>query len=409
MPRILLLGDFAFDNEATSLRFNYKMENVDLVLMNLETPFPAYLEARPKAGPNLAGSSEALSQVGTRDFVLTLANNHIMDYGLPGLNSTLKFLNEMGFRSCGAGDTIHNAREPILLEIKGVQIGIIACCEGQFGVARRNQGGVAEFGPWVYQAIRDLRKTVDVVIVSVHAAVEDSPWPSPYIQELYHSFIDTGAAIVHGHHAHVPQGYEAYGNGVIFYGMGNFAVDPEKWQNYPNGMWSLAAEIDLSSIPVRWCPLTFEIRRESGANTTVIEQSSSEEQVSHSRYLETCNHPFDNPYLFEALWHEVALRVYYHHGAEYMRFSASSQNERRMHVGARLSMFKSALLNRVAVSSPSQHDYLIWYHMIACESHRQMLATALGIVAGEIKEKRTDESRRLADEMMPWSRGVIPV
>ena len=54
------------------------------------------------------------------------------------------------------------------------------------------------------------------VIVSVHAAIEDSPWPSPYIRELYHSFIDAGATVVHGHHLHVPQGYETYDEGVIF-------------------------------------------------------------------------------------------------------------------------------------------------------------------------------------------------
>jgi len=375
----------------------------DLYLANLEGPvLPAEhdLVPHPKAGPSLF-SCELPNGIG--QFVFALANNHIMDYGIPGLEATLKLLNRRGFKTCGASKDVHDARRPIVVEDNGVQVGIISCCEAQFGVARRNSAGVAEFGPWVYRAIRDLRETAGAVIVSAHAAVEDSPWPSPYIRELYRAFIDAGATVVHGHHAHVPQGYEAYGDGVIFYGMGNFAVDPDKWRDYPNGMWSLAAEIDFSSKPVCWRPLTLEIRHQPGSDAIVIEESNGEERVSHRRYLEICNRPLDNPELFDALWQEVALRAYYHHGAGYMRFSAPPQSGRRVQARAGLSMFKGALLNRIAPSSrPSQYDYLLWYHMIACESHRQMLATALGILAGEIEDLRTKETRQLADEMMLW-------
>jgi len=392
---ILIVGDWAAGAHSATIHLPQ-----DLYLANLEGPvLPAEhdLVPQPKAGPSLF-SCELPN--GTGQFVFALANNHIMDYGLPGLKATLKLLDQRGFKACGAGEDVHDARRPIIVEDNGVQVGIIACCEAQFGVARRKSAGVAEFGPWVYRTIHDLCETVGAVIVSVHAAVEESPWPSPYIRDLYYSFIDAGATVVHGHHAHVPQGYEAYGNGVIFYGLGNFAVDPDKWCDYPSGMWSLAAEIDFSSKPVCWRSLTLEIRHQSGSDTIVIEESNGEEQSSHRRYLEICNHSFDNPELFDALWQEVALRAYYHHGAGYMRFSAPPQNVRRVQARAGMSMLKGALLNRIAPSShPSQYDYLLWYHMIACESHRQMLATALGVLAGEIKDLRTEETRRLADEM----------
>ena len=395
---MILIGDWASGNNQVSLN-----SNDTIVLGNLEGPLLPrnhYLSKLPKAGPSLF-SSELPNETG--QFVFSLANNHIMDYGLPGLESTIELLNQNDFKACGAGDNIHCARRPIIVEDKGVQVGIIACCEAQFGVATRNCAGVAEFGPWIYRAILDLREMVDTVIVTFHAGVEDSPWPFPYIRELYQSFVDAGATVVHGHHAHVPQGYETYGNGVIFYGMGNFAVDPDKWRNYPNGMWSLAAEIDLSSNPLRWRPLTFEIRHQSSSDTIVIEESNGEEQANHMRYMEICNRPFDNAELADALWQEVALRAYYHYGARYMRFSATPQSGRRAQARKSLSMLKNALINRIAPSRPSQYDYLLWYHMIACESHRQMLATALGILACEIKDVRTEETRRLADEMMPWS------
>ena len=403
---MIFVGDWSPKTHPVSVTLNLAPE---LYAANLEGPVLSSghdLVPCPKAGPS---SFSCELPNGTSDFVFALANNHIMDYGISGMEATVKLLQERNFKACGAGKNVHAARQPIIVEDKGVQVGIIACCEAQFGVARHDSAGVAEFGPWVYHAIRDLRETVDAVIVSAHAAVEDSPWPSPHNRELYHSFVDAGATLVHGHHAHVPQGYEAYGEGVIFYGMGNFAVDPDKWRDYPNGMWSLAAEIGFDSEPVRWQPLTFEIRNQPGSGLMVIEESNVEEQESHRRHLEICNRPFENPELFDALWQEVALRAYYHHGAKYMGFSAPSRRRRGTQIRERLSLFKSALLNAQTLFSPrpTQRDYMLWHVMFVCESHRQMLATALGILAGEIEDLRTEETRQLADEMMPWSRGVI--
>ena len=403
---MIFVGDWSSKTHPVPITLNLAQ---DLYIANLEGPVLSSghdLVPCPKAGPSLF-SCELPN--GTSNFSFALANNHIMDYGIAGLEATVKLLHEKNFKACGAGKNVHVARQPVIVEDKGVQVGIIACCEAQFGVARRHSAGVAEFGPWVYRAIRDLRETVDAVVVSVHAAVEDSPWPSPYIRNLYHSFVDAGATIVHGHHAHVPQGYEAYGEGVIFYGMGNFAVDPDRWRDYPNGMWSLAAKVDFFK-PVRWQPLTFEIRNQPGSDLIVIEESNVKEQESHRRYLEICNRPFENLELFDALWQEVALRAYYHHGAKYMGFSAPSRRRRGMQIRKRLSLFKNALRNaRTFSPRPTQRDYMLWYVMFACESHRQMLATALSILAGEIKDLRTKETRQLADEMMPWSRGVVSV
>ena len=400
---MILIGDYIPGK--SKVKLTIELQNI---LCNLEGPVLPRLNSfsiRPKAGPNLF--SEVLPK-SNNHFVFALANNHIMDYGHAGLIATQGTLNQNGYKYCGAGKDLTDARKPIIVEDSGVKIGIISCCEAQFGVANNSQPGVAEFGPWIYQTICNLCETVDTIIVTCHAAVGDSPWPSPYIRELYHSFIDAGATVVHGHHSHVPQGYEEYGDGLIFYGMGNFAIDPEKWCEYPNGMWSLAAEIDFSSKPLNWRLLTLEIRHIPGLETIMIEESTKEEEAIHKEYLNLCNIPLSSPKLFEALWHEVALRTYYHYGAEYMRFSDSQQVSRRAQARLGLSMFKRAILNSSKTSRlHSQNDFLLWYHMFACESHRQMLATALGVLAGEINDLRTEETRRLADEMMPWSLNEI--
>jgi len=402
---MILVGDWAPGRT--------KVDTIQLtdsvVLANLEGPIlpDAYKHnTSSKAGPHLSSSMLPATK---EQFVLSLANNHIMDYGITGLEATQTQLEQRGFRWCGAGQNIQIARQPVIISDKGARLGIIACCEAQFGVSRWGQPGVAEFGPWVYKAIRDLQQVADVVIVSVHAAVEDAPWPSPYIQELYRSYIDAGATVVHGHHSHVPQGYEEYNGGLIFYGMGNFAVDPGKWRDYPNGLWSIGAEIDFATSPLRWRLLTFEIRDEPDTATILVEESTEVERAGHNHYLELCNRPLTRPDLLAALWQEVALRAYYRYGARYMKFTALPQSSARWaQIRTGLSMLRHGLLNQLSPESgPGQYDYLLWYHMIACESHRQMLATALGVLNGELPDLRTEEIRYLVDTMMPWSQGYI--
>lgn len=371
------------------------------ILANLEGPilpdnqkfFPV-----PKAGPNLF-SRELPDQ--NNQYIFSLANNHLMDYGILGYESTINFLNQRKMKFCGAGKTIQEARSPLIIEDNGVSIGIISCCEAQFGVATRNTTGVAEFGPWIYQTIHDLSKKVDAIIISVHAGVEDSPWPSPFIRELYHSFIEAGAKVIHGHHAHIPQGYEKYHNGIIFYGMGNFAVDPDRWTNYPNAMWSLGADIDFSSAVIQWQPITYESRYRVGSNRIYIEESSKAEFENHQQYFEKCNRPFNDETLFEALWQEVSLRAYYAYGGKCMNFLRPSDFGCLELIKKVLSKIRPALFMKSSRYSPDIHRLLLYYHMIACESHRQMLKTALGILSGEIKDLRNDETCLLADEMVP--------
>jgi len=317
---MILCGDWSPGACSVRINFDSKLKlGQGLYIANLEGPILTKdhdLVARPKAGPVLFSSQLPENP---EKFVFSLANNHLMDYNFPGLASTLCLMHEQGCRSCGAGIDENSARNPIVVDDNGIQVGIVSCCEAQFGVSRNNSAGVAEFGPWVYRSISDLLQIVEIVIVSIHAGVEDSPWPSPYIQNLYRSFIDAGATVVHGHHAHVPQGYEEYGKGVIFYGMGNFAVDPDKWCSEPNTLWSLAAELDFGSHPLRWKPLTLEIRHEPGSGLILIEESNSDELVSRKHYLDRCNRPFDEPNLFAGLWQEVAIRAYHHYGAKYMK------------------------------------------------------------------------------------------
>lgn len=396
---MILVGDWAPNHYSVKLDIPK-----DIYLANLEGAILSEDNVSfrvQKAGPHLFSTNVPEQD----NFIFSLANNHIMDYGLTGLESSKKTLNSHKILSCGAGDNLTEARKPLIIEEGGIKLGIIACCEAQFGVANTFQPGVAEFGPWIYQTIQDIRPHVNHIIISVHAAIEESPWPSPYLREVYHSWIDAGASIIHGHHAHIPQGFECYKQGMIFYGLGNFAVNPQKWCQYPNGMWSLAAKIMFDKNSFQWEILTFEIRPNKNSNYFTIEESNDKEKSAHLNYLQNCNEPLNNPSLFLALWQETSVRTYCHHSANYLGFSRPLKSRLAQFIKQTFSTVKNSAKTRIPTS---QSELLLWYHLFACESHRQTLATSLGVLSGEIKDLRTVESSKLADLMMPWSVGITP-
>lgn len=393
---MILCGDWSADRTHVCLQ----VPEGELCLANLEGPILAPnhgLDALPKAGPVLAQAEPpegfALAYV--------LANNHTMDYGIPGLRATLECLDDRGIAHCGGGLSMAAAREPVTFEEEGAKIGVLSCCEAQFGVAGEREGGVAECGSWVYEAIRRLRASVDAVVVSTHAAMEDSPWPSPFLQDLYRSYIDQGATIVHGHHSHVPQGYEHYRNGLILYGLGNFVVNPSRWLDYPNGLWSIG--VRLSFPPRIDDGRMFAFRCRSSGRTDGIIVAAEEGVLSSDRaeYLRNCIAPLSDRSLLEALWQETSVRAYRHHMASYLGYADSRHARPRRLWQDVLSFLRPGRRNR----GRHAQDMLLKYHLFRCESHRQVVATALGVLSGTVEDERTGQTRELADRMMPWSLG----
>jgi uridine kinase len=220
--QMYLTGDFIPEERS----FKLPDFSNEYVLSNLEGPIcSATIDKGIKVGVHLRSSPFELKG----KWAFALANNHIMDYGYDGLKQTREFLESIGIRYCGAGSTQEESRKPIILEESGCKIAVFSCCEKQFGITGESTPGCAEMGTWLYTSVRDIKqaKKVDYVIVSCHAASEFSPWVSPTLRSFYHSLIDIGVDVIHGHHSHVPQGYEVYKDRPIFYGLGNFVVDVE--------------------------------------------------------------------------------------------------------------------------------------------------------------------------------------
>lgn len=139
--------------------------------------------------------------------IVNLANNHVWDYSQVGVEDTIAHLDEAGIYHVGGGVSVEDEKKPVILIIKGKNIGFL----GYYFL----EGNVEE-------DVSALKQAVDVVIVNFHWGTERSNFPESYQVDLAHRAIDAGADLVIGHHPHVLQGMERYKDGIIAYSLGNF-------------------------------------------------------------------------------------------------------------------------------------------------------------------------------------------
>jgi poly-gamma-glutamate capsule biosynthesis protein CapA/YwtB (metallophosphatase superfamily) len=159
--------------------------------------------------------------------VLSIANNHIWDYGEVAFSDTLQYLAAEDISAVGGGRNLEEARGPVIHEVQGVRIAYLASTD----ILPASAGATAERpGANIYDVermasdIREARRQADIVVVSFHTGEEYQP-ANDHQRSLYHSLIDVGADIVVGHHPHVVQEIEQYNGGWIAYSLGNFIFD----------------------------------------------------------------------------------------------------------------------------------------------------------------------------------------
>jgi hypothetical protein len=163
-------------------------------------------------------SVEALRRLGVT--VVTLANNHTMDYGAAGLDSTLKALEAAGMSHFGAGRNIEEASRLLVLERQGLKIGLIGF--GSNRATRTRPGSVPLDGTLSRHLVRTARKQCDFVIVYFHGGIEATHYPKKVQMAACHQLVECGADLVLGTHPHTIQGMEVYHGVHIFYSVGDF-------------------------------------------------------------------------------------------------------------------------------------------------------------------------------------------
>lgn len=211
------------------------LSQADVVCFNFEAPcfVPEGRPPAPKAGPSIVQSEQAINLLRACGAThVSLANNHVMDYGREGLRQTIDRLG--GIRPFGAGLTVADAYAPAFVNLHGARIALLAFGEAQFGVLRDCAPGAAGYAwiedPRARAAVRAARAHADWVLVQVHAGLEMVDIPLPEWRERYREMIDLGADLVIGHHPHVLQGVEYHQGRQIFYSLGNFWMEPMRGQ-----------------------------------------------------------------------------------------------------------------------------------------------------------------------------------
>jgi poly-gamma-glutamate capsule biosynthesis protein CapA/YwtB (metallophosphatase superfamily) len=199
----------------------------DIAVGNLEAPITqggsefTGKKYRYRCGPRTAA---ALKNAGFS--VVTLANNHIMDYGSQALEETRRHLDRAGINYTGAGESLAAARTGAVITVREKKVAFLAYSftfPADFYAAADRPGTAPGFAGYYREDIARARASVDYVVVSFHWGTENSSVTNPYQVTVAHRAIDAGADLVLGHHPHVLQGIEHYKKGVILYSLGNFA------------------------------------------------------------------------------------------------------------------------------------------------------------------------------------------
>jgi len=231
------------------------LASADLAVGNMETVLTDGGE--PRAGKLCLRTepvyADALAAAGFD--ILSLANNHAMDYGPQGLGDTRRHLRGAAIECLGAGMNIDEATRPLIVERNGVRLGFIAGCHPSTrpaAVATLDAPGVA---PWsegaLLAAVERLAGAVDQVILLLHWGLEYAHYPTPEQVALARQAIDRGAGAVLGHHSHVLQGIETYKGGVIAYSLANLTDADVDWQGPAKVYRDRLRDVDRESVLLR--------------------------------------------------------------------------------------------------------------------------------------------------------------
>lgn len=159
--------------------------------------------------------------------IVSLANNHAMDYGAEALLDTIDTLDNAGIVHVGAGAGLDEAKALKLMQVKGKKIGFLAASRvipvSSWAAGKNHPGMLTTYDPQVLvEEIGKARAVCDYLVVYVHWGIEKNERPEEYQRTLGKQYIDAGADIVVGSHPHVLQGIEYYKGKPIVYSLGNF-------------------------------------------------------------------------------------------------------------------------------------------------------------------------------------------
>ena len=220
-------GDFKF----SFLKIASELQKSDILFANLEGPI-SDRGVRVGSIYSFRFKPEAIDGLVYGGFdILSLANNHMLDYQRIALEDTMNILKENNIDYVGAGFNKEEAFSLKIKEIKNTRIGFLAYTNlgpGNWKAGEKNSGmawiSENDIGE-IAEDIKKSKKEVDILIISLHAGEEYEENPTSFQTSFAMNCIENGADLVVGHHSHVVQKIERYNDGWIAYSLGNFIFD----------------------------------------------------------------------------------------------------------------------------------------------------------------------------------------
>ena len=250
------------------------IDSGDIFMVNQEFPFSDRGTAAADKQYTFRLSPEKVSMLQEMGIdIVSLANNHAMDFGREALLDTCDTLDKAGIYRVGAGKNLDEAKKAEILTVKGRKIGFLGASrvipEGSWGATSSAAGMLITYDPAVLlQEIEKTKQECDYLIVYVHWGIERHDRPEEYQRTLGQQYIDAGADLVIGSHPHVLQGIEYYKGKPIVYSLGNFVFG----SSIPKSML-LTADWDGENTSLHLIPAVSS----AGYTTALTEEAKKQE------------------------------------------------------------------------------------------------------------------------------------
>ncbi|MEF8822074.1 MAG: CapA family protein [Halovenus sp.] len=366
----------------------------ELSVANLEAPLPSG-EPIAKPAPAHSVPDETPTVLESSGFdVVTLANNHMIDYGAAGLDRTMDACRDAGLETVGAGECTEAALTPLTDTISGTDVALFALSQRwPSNVAEADAPGVAWIdAPGVTRAVRRASANNDVCIVVLHGGVGYSPLPSPAWQTRARSFVDLGADAVVCHHPHVAQGWETYQGAPIFYSLGNFLFPTSK----PSTRWTCSARLAVTDDEIGSADVVLT-HIEDDTVELLDPEASGAKQWNHLERLSEIiqSYPESRGY-----WQEVAARLFE------QRFEEILQEYGCGPVQSLVRFPEQEAGRLLDGTSPGEGRRLDQQKQLLTqfqqESFRNVIVDTLAVRTGTTVDDRTDAIEAEVDELMRW-------
>lgn len=235
---IMLSRNVARSLETRNLAFSYPFaalaeytQGADIAFGNLECPISDRGTALEDKKYLFRAAPESAVGLAAAGFdVVSLANNHTLDYGADALADTEKHLAAAGVQYVGLV-TNDLPQSPMTTTVEGVRVAFLAYADPEAPWAYPKEFEAFSKRPAAARKeiiqgdLMRLHGRADVIVVSLHWGTEYRTEPDLRQRELGRWLIDQGVDVVAGHHPHVQQEPEWYGDGLIIYSMGNYVFD----------------------------------------------------------------------------------------------------------------------------------------------------------------------------------------